>query len=151
MKTHRNPRRISYSLLNLVKRFRTLIVVSAILALPLFPAAYAGWFPFFQAGPETVAIFQGDCTTPATSFTLGDTVCAKLTNAPTGVRTTQILRRLALVGPDGFIRVKADVPGTDSSDEVTFAIPSTDTSLIGGENIDNRGTWTAASYSGVDG
>ena len=151
MKTHRTPRRISSALLNLVKRFRTLIVVSAILALPLFPAAYAGWFPFFQAGPETVAIFQGDCTTPATSFTLGDTVCAKLTNAPTGVRATQILRRLALVGPDGFIRVKADVPGTDSSDEVTFTIPSTDTSLIGGENVDNRGTWTAASYSGVDG
>lgn len=151
MKTHRTPLRISYALLNLVKRFRTLIVVSAILALPLFPAAYAGWFPFFQAGPETVVIFQGDCTTPATSFTLGDTVCAKLTNAPTGVRTTQILRRLALVGPDGFIRFKADVPGTDSSDEVTFTIPSTDTSSIGGQNIDNRGTWTAASYSGFDG
>jgi len=151
MKTHRTPRRISYSLLSLVKRFRTLIVVSAILALPLFPAAYAGWFPFFQAGPETVAIFQGDCTTPATSFTLGDTVCAKLTNAPTGSRATQVLRRLALVGPDGFVRVKTNVPGLDSSDEVTFTIPSTDTSLIGGENVDNRGTWTAASYSGIDG
>ena len=151
MKTHRNPRRISYSLLNLVKRFRTLIVVSAILALPLFPAAYAGWFPFFKAGPETVAIFQGDCTTPATSFTLGDTVCAKLTNAPTGSRATQILRRLVLVGPDGFIRAKADVPGLESSDELTFTIPATDTSLIGGENIDNRGSWRAASLAGWDG
>lgn len=151
MKTHRNPLRNSYSLLHVVKRFRTLILVSAILALPLFPAAYAGWFPFFQAGPETVAIFQGDCTTPATSFTLGDTVCAKLTNAPTGSRATQVLRRLALVGPDGFIRVREDVPGLDSSDEVVFTIPSTDTSLIGGENIDNRGTWRAASLAGWDG
>src|SRR5688572_23667316 len=151
MKTHRTPRRISYSLLSLVKRFRTLIVVSAILALPLFPAAYAGWFPFFQAGPETVAIFQGDCTTPATSFTLGDTVCAKLTNAPTGSRATQVLRRLAIVGPDGFIRSKSDVPGTDSSDELVFTIPATETTLVGGDSIDNRGSWQGTSFSGVDG
>ena len=141
-----------YSLMNPVKRFRTLIFVIAILTVPLFSIASAEWFPFMlQAGPETVAIFQGDCTTAATSFTLGDTVCAKLTNAPTGFRATQVLRRLALVGPDGFIRAKVDVPGTDSSDEVTFSIPATDTSLIGGENIDNRGTWTAVSYSGFDG
>ena len=152
MKTHRTPRRTPYAFLTLVKRFRILIVVSALLALPFFPAAYAGWFPFLlQSGPETVAIFAGDCTTPATSFTLGDTVCAKLTNAPTGARATQVLRRLSLVGPDGFIRVNHDVPGTDSSDEVTFTIPATDTSLIGGENIDNRGTWHAASSSGFDG
>jgi len=141
-----------YSLMNPVKRFRTLILVVAILTVPLFSVAYAEWFPFMlQAGPETVTIFQGGCSTPATSFTLGDTVCAKLTNAPTGSRATQVLRRLALVGPDGFIRAKVDVPGTSSSGEVTFTIPSTDTSLIAGENIDNRGTWTAVAYSGFDG
>ena len=152
MKTHLTPRRMLYSLMNPVKRFRTLILVVAILTVPLFSVAYAEWFPFMlQAGPETVTIYEGTCTTPATSFTLGDTVCAKLTNAPTGSRATQVLRRLALVGPDGFIRAKVDVPGTDSSDEVTFTIPATDTSLIGGENIDNRGTWHAASYSGSDG
>ena len=152
MKTYPTSKRISYPLVNIVKRFRILILVSAILALPLFSVTYAALFPFsLQAGPETVAIFQGDCTTPATSFTLGDTVCAKLTNAPTGFRATQVLRRLALVGPDGFIRSKTDVPGTDSSDEVIFTIPATDTSLIGGENIDNRGTWQGTSFSGADG
>src|SRR6185503_19248125 len=152
MKTHRKPRRFPYPVLNFVNRFRTLIIASALLALPLFTVGYAAWFPFMpQAGPETVAIFQGDCTTPATSFTLGDTVCAKLTNAPTGARATQILRRFTLVGPDGFIRATKNVAGTDSSDEVTFTIPSTDTSLIGGENVDNRGTWQAASIAGFDG
>jgi hypothetical protein len=138
--------------MNFVKRFRILILASAIVALPLFSVAYAAWFPFsLQAGPETVAIFQGDCTTPATSFTLGDTVCAKLTNAPTGFRATQVLRRLAIVGPDGFIRAKTDVPGTDSSDELTFTIPATETSLVGGEALDNRGSWQGASFSGSDG
>jgi len=117
MKTHPSPKPISYSLMNTVRRFRILILLSAILAVPLFSVASAALFPFSpQAGPETVAIYQGDCTTPATAFTLGDTVCAKLTNAPTGLRTTQVLRRLAIVGPDGFIRSKTDVPGTDSSD-----------------------------------
>ena len=151
MKTH-PPSRIPHSCMNVLRRFRALILVSVILALPLFSVAYAEWFPFVpQAGPETLAIYQGDCTTPATSFTLGDTVCAKLTNAPTGFRATQVLRRLAIVGPDGFIRSKTDVPGTDSSDELIFTIPATETSLVGGETIDNRGTWQGASFSGVDG
>lgn len=152
MKTHHTLNRPSYSLMKFVKRFRILILVSALVALPLFSVAYAAWFPFsLQAGPETVDIFQGDCTTPATSFTLGDTVCAKLTNAPTGFRATQVLRSLAIVGPDGFIRAKANVPGTDSSDELVFTIPATATSTIGGDTIDNRGTWSAASFTGSDG
>ncbi|HEY9502261.1 MAG TPA: hypothetical protein VIR01_11590, partial [Pyrinomonadaceae bacterium] len=150
MKTHRKPRRFPYPVLNFVNRFRTLIIASALLALPLFTVGYAAWFPFLpQAGTETVAIFESDCTTPATiPVTLGDTVCAKLTNAPTGSRATQTLRRLVLVGPDGFIRAKTDVPGTSATGQVVFTIPSTDTSLIGGENIDNRGTWRAASLAG---
>src|SRR5215212_533489 len=152
MKTHPSPKPISYSLMNTVRRFRILILLSAILAVPLFSVASAALFPFSpQAGPESVAIYQGDCTTPATAFTLGDTVCAKLTNAPTGLRTTQVLRRLAIVGPDGFIRSKTDVPVTDSSDELVFTIPATETSLVGGETIDNRGTWEGASFSGIDG
>lgn len=137
--------------MNVIKRFRILIFVTAILALPLFSVASAVFPLTPQAGPETIAIFQGDCTTPATSFTLGDTVCAKLTNAPVGFRATQVLRRLAIVGPDGFIRSKSDVPGTDSSDELIFTIPATETSPVGGENLDNRGTWQAASFSGFDG
>lgn len=152
MKTHPIPRRISHSLKNIVKRFRTLIFVTALLAPALFSVASAAWAPFSpQAGPETVATYQGDCTTPATSFTLGDTVCVKLTNAPTGSRATQVLRRLAIVGPDGFIRSHKQVSGTDSSDELIFTIPATETSLVGGDNIDNRGTWQGASFSGADG
>ena len=151
MKMLPKPDRISHSLMSVIKRFRILIFVTAILALPLISVASAVFPLSPQAGPETIEIYQGDCTTPATSFTLGDTVCAKLTNAPVGFRATQVLRRLAIVGPDGFIRSKTDVPGTDSSDELIFTIPATDTSTVGGETLDNRGTWQASSFSGFDG
>src|SRR5687768_3946878 len=55
--------------------------------------------PLPQAGTETVAIYQSDCTTPATDFTLTQTLCAKLTSGPVGSRPTQVLRRLSIVGP----------------------------------------------------
>lgn len=43
---------------------------------PLFP------FQFWNLGmvQETIATFAGDCTTPQTSFVLGETVCAKTDN-----------------------------------------------------------------------
>ncbi len=104
-----------------------------------------------QAGPETVAVFQSDCTTPATSFTLGQQLCAKLTNAPLGLRTTQVLRRIAIVGPNGYIRSELNVQATTSTASLTFTIPSTATSLVGGETIDNRGSWQALSVSMRDG
>src|SRR5947209_10079220 len=47
---------------------------------PHFPALLV------QAPPpgEAIATYASDCTTPKTDFTLGETVCAKVTNAPVG-------------------------------------------------------------------
>jgi uncharacterized repeat protein (TIGR01451 family) len=104
-----------------------------------------------QAGIETVAIFESDCTTPATSFTLSQTLCAKLTNAPLGLRTTQVLRRLSISGPNGYIRSELNVAATTSTASLTFTIPSNATSLVGGETVDNRGSWQALSISMRDG
>src|SRR5690242_3426971 len=124
---------------------------------PLSPYGPVG--PIFEpvsllpqtSGVETVAIFQSDCTMPATSFTLNQTVCAKLTNAPLGLRSTQVLRRLSIVGPNGYIRQELNVPATTSTATLSFAIPSTPTSVVGGETIDNRGSWQALSISLRDG
>lgn len=104
-----------------------------------------------QAGPETVAIFQSDCSTPATSFKLGQTVCAKLTNAPLGLRATQVLRRLSIVGPNGYIRQELNVPATTATATLSFTIPATATSTVGADVVDNRGSWQALSLSLRDG
>ncbi len=104
-----------------------------------------------QAGDETVAIYETDCTTPKTDFTLGQTLCAKLTNAPLGSRPTQIQRRLSIVGPDGYIRSESDVSALSSTATLSFTIPATATSVVGGDTVDNRGSWQAISMSTRDG
>ncbi|MFL6334915.1 MAG: PxKF domain-containing protein [Pyrinomonadaceae bacterium] len=101
----------------------------------------------FQAGPESITIYQSDCTTPATDFNIGQGVCAKLTGAPTGSRVTQLLRSLVISGPDGFIRSKISVPGNSSIATLTFTLPGMATSAVGGGTVDNRGTWQAASLT----
>lgn len=96
---------------------------------------------------EDIQIYQSDCTTPATEFNLGQTVCAKLTGAPTGLRPTQLLRRIVLVGPSGYIRGKLSVPGNSSTASLTFTIPTNDTTVVGLDTVDNRGGWQAASLT----
>ena len=116
--------------------------------------ANKGMVPFAfmpQAAPEAVAIYAADCTTPKTDFTLGETVCAKLTGAPLGSRPTQVLRRLSIVGPGGYIRSEFDVSATSSTATLSFNIPGTATSEVGGETIDNRGSWAGISMSTRDG
>jgi uncharacterized repeat protein (TIGR01451 family) len=171
MKKHAPPLTVSCRLMKAITRARFFILLVAVLSLPFISAASASYIkrspvnneappaaraaaqtaglrPLlaaapFQAGAEGLAIYQSDCMTPATDFNLGQTVCAKLTGAPVGSRPTQLLRRVAVVGPDGFIRSKVSVPGDSSTATLTFAIPTTATSLVGGETIDNRGTWQA--------
>jgi uncharacterized repeat protein (TIGR01451 family) len=120
-------------------------------ASPVGVPAVAGFQPLlaampFQAG-ESVAIYESDCTTPATEFNVGQTVCVKVTGAPTGFRATQLLRRLVISGPGGYIRAKVSVPGNSSTATLTFTIPTTDTSAIGTDTVDNRGTWQATSIT----
>src|SRR6185295_16696940 len=50
------------------------------------------------AGPETVATFAEDCTTPQTDFDFGETVCAVVSNARLGAN-----ERLVWGHTDGFL------------------------------------------------
>jgi uncharacterized repeat protein (TIGR01451 family) len=92
-------------------------------------------------GDEAVATFAVDnagmCTnTPKSSFVLGDKVCAVATNAAVGAR------RFNWAGTSGFIRQSADVTADPDSNIVT--LPSDNTSVIDGQTIDNRGTWSVS-------
>lgn len=83
-----------------------------------------------------IATYLGPgCTTPQTTFTLGDIVCAKVTGAD------QFNRRVAWVDPAGITRTFTAItldPQTDS-----FTLPSTNTSTIDVYVVDNRGEWQA--------
>ncbi|HEX8148849.1 MAG TPA: PxKF domain-containing protein [Pyrinomonadaceae bacterium] len=123
-------------------------------ASPVGAPEAAGFMPFLaaplQAAPESVAVYQGACGgTPSSSFTIGQTatLCARVSNAPIGVRPTQVLRRLVIVHPSGYIVAKVNV--SDDSEDLVLPIPGTATSEIGGEVVDNRGTWQVidSSYS----
>jgi uncharacterized repeat protein (TIGR01451 family) len=100
--------------------------------------------PLLQASPtETITIYQSDCMTAATEFNLGDTICAKLSGAPLGSRPTQVLRRLSIANPNGYIVSEASV--TTDPQTLLFTLPATATSTVGGETVDNRGEWNVSS------
>jgi uncharacterized repeat protein (TIGR01451 family) len=86
-----------------------------------------------QAAPP-LAVYAADCTTPKTSFALGEEMCVKVEGATVddgGVPRN----RLVLANPAG---IPTDLIGvTISSQTFTFTLPSSATS--GGS--DNRGTW----------
>ncbi len=102
------------------------------MAFPLLP----------QQGGETITIHRQDCTTPATDFNLGETVCAKLTGAPVG---TRIRRRLAIVNPAGLVVAKANVISNPQS--LTLALPADAISTYEQNTVDNRGTWRVNNLS----
>ena len=85
----------------------------------------ANWFP--QPVPvqspfmdtESIATYASDCETPQTLFTLGQTVCVRVTNAPLGPPPQ---RQITWVGPDGYIIQAVDVTDTQQGD--SFAIPT---------------------------
>jgi uncharacterized repeat protein (TIGR01451 family) len=123
-----------------VPLFSDLSVRQLLGVLPVLPHALT-FIP--QAAPvETVAVFQSNCTTPATTFTLGQQMCAKISGNPLGSRPTQILRRLAIVNPGGFIVAKADVNSNPQT--LLFTLPSTATSQFD-VPVDNRGNWSVNS------
>jgi len=82
-----------------------------------------------------VATYAADCTTPKTSFNLGEVVCAKVTNAPVGGRV-----RLEIADPAGFIRDSVAV--ATSTQQRSFTLPTLATpGLAGDVFVDNRGSW----------
>lgn len=100
--------------------------------------------------PESITVSLGTCGgTAITSVNLGQTICARLDNAPLGLRATQVLRRISIVHPSGYVVAKANV--TSNPTDLSFTIPSTQTSTIGIDTVDNRGTWRVIDSSTATG
>jgi hypothetical protein len=100
-----------------------------------------------QASPfETIDTFAANCTTPQDVFNLGDTVCAKVTNAP--LRAAAPLRRINWSDPNGNVGQTLDV--TSDPQTNLFVIPASGTTVVDGVTIDNRGTWAASINSTSD-
>jgi uncharacterized repeat protein (TIGR01451 family) len=87
--------------------------------------------PFFFDPP--IATFAANCSTPKSSFNLGEDVCVKVSGAPTSGAA------VVLSDPDNLTR-EVPLAVTASSQSFSFTLPSAPTT--GG--FDNRGTWTAA-------
>jgi len=101
-------------------------------ALALAPSARAQSQP---PGAETLEVFAADCVTPRTSFTLGETICAKVT----GGVGTGAPRRFNWVDPGGFVTSISDVTADPQTD--SFTLPVSITSVFDNDTVDNRGTW----------
>ncbi len=106
------------------------------------PVAKNAFSPVLLPAPpigEAIDTFAADCTTPKSSFVIGDTVCVKLTGFPTG---TLFPRRLLLGNANSAVIQAVDI----TSDPQTFSFIVTATSVIGGVGgitVDNRGSWRA--------
>ena len=85
-----------------------------------------------QAAPETITTYASNCTTPKTVFQVGDIVCAKTSGVPAFPT-----RRLNWSTTDSS--VVRSTPLTTDPQTDSFQI--TATSVVGGNTIDNRGTW----------
>jgi uncharacterized repeat protein (TIGR01451 family) len=75
-----------------------------------------------SAASEAVNTFASDCSTPDAAFTLGETVCAVVTDAQlpiSGLRQ----RRVQWVAPDGNVVQQTDI--TSSPQSNSFTIPAT--------------------------
>lgn len=89
-------------------------------------------------GPETIATFAEDCTTPKTDFDFGETICAKVTNARVGAN-----ERLVWGHTDGFLAREVFINSATQTDTLLL----TPTSILGGETVNNRGTWRIRSIN----
>lgn len=100
--------------------------------------------------PESITVSLGTCGgTAITTANLGQTICVRLDNAPLGLRPTQILRRISIVHPSGYVVAKANV--TTNPTDLSFIIPALQTSVIGIDTVDNRGTWRVVDSSTATG
>ena len=83
-------------------------------------------------GPETIATFADDCTTPKTDFNFGETICAVVSNVRLGGN-----ERLVWGHTDGFLAREVFLNSATQTDTLLL----TPTSTLGGETVNNRGTW----------
>jgi hypothetical protein len=94
-------------------------------------------FAFFQASfADSISAFDANCTTPKASWSLGDTVCVRVTGP---LDASRVLRHVQLVNPDGFVIDSLDL--TTNPQTLTFTLPSAPSVTLFGLNLDNRGTW----------
>jgi uncharacterized repeat protein (TIGR01451 family) len=89
-------------------------------------------------GPETIATYADDCTTPKTDFNFGETICAVVSNAPLGAN-----ERLIWGHTDGFLAREVFLNSATQNDQLLL----TPTSVLGGETVNNRGTWRIRSVN----
>jgi uncharacterized repeat protein (TIGR01451 family) len=106
-----------------------------------------------QGPGESIVTYESTCTTPETSFNLGDTVCAKITGAPLG-DAGRAARRIGWVSPYGSLAQGADITTDPQTD--FYLIPTTATQTFtdsggGMVTVDNRGVWNVGIYSAADG
>lgn len=100
-------------------------------------ASIIGLFlPEPQPSPEGIFTYATDCSTPKTDYNLGQTVCAKASGVPISLFPWRVL----LIDPAGFLRDSRDAIADDNA-TYTFTLPSSPTSTINGQTVDNRGTW----------
>lgn len=88
-------------------------------------------FVVVPAGP--IVTYRTGCLITDTNFVLGQTVCARVTGG------TALPRRLQFVDPSGFIRQTTNI--TSDPQDISYPIPSDQTSTVGNTTVDNRGTW----------
>jgi hypothetical protein len=111
------------------------------------PSAFASRVALPVTMDETIQTFAADCTTPQTSFNLGDTVCAKVVGAPLGTFT--VARRFQWSNTEPLVVRQNDITSDTQTD--VFTLPSTNTSVVDGQTIDNRGTWSVSVMDTSDG
>src|ERR1043165_3469379 len=94
----------------------------------------------FQAASESIQTFATDCNTPKETFSLGDTVCVKVT-----VPFSFLLgfRSIHIVDPSNVVRASQIVTDPSLTQTFSFALPTTDQSTISGQVLENRGSWRA--------
>jgi HYR domain len=96
---------------------------------PQTPAVFTVTTPAF-------ATYASNCSTPQSSFNLGQTVCIKVN----GLSNDEFpRRRVQLSSPDGFVMARLNI--NDNSVQLNYTIPSATTETIDGQTIDHRGTW----------
>lgn len=98
--------------------------------------AYGAFLPQPVSSPEAIYTYAADCTTPKTDWNLGETVCAKANAVPLTVFPWRVL----LVDPAGFVRDSREAIADDNA-TYTFVLPSSPTSIVNAQTVDNRGTW----------
>lgn len=96
---------------------------------------------FQAAPPPPIEVFDADCVTPKSVWTLDGVVCVSVS----GVVNPS---RVQLVNPYGYAVSRAEVSASASAQTVTFTLPSDATLTSDGTTFDNRGTWRVTLVDG---